>query len=837
MNEDRMQKNNRIKNTILLITSMKPYRIEMLLTILVTFIKHVAVIGAAALTSYMVGLAMIGGLAERFKILFTALCICILIRAVMYYGEMWFGHDVAYRVLKDFRITIYAKIEKISPAFLLRGHSGQIGATLMSDVEILEWFLAHTFGTMLVAGAITAMILAALAQIDIALSGLMLVFAFLTALTPFFLRKLADAQGREVRGRLAKANSVTIEGIQGLREILTLNCLERYQKKNQDCMQQLYDAQLQYGKRTGIENMLMQVFVGIFTVVVMAITASMVADGRIEFPLYPMVVMLSALLFSPIIEVCGAARNLGLVFAAADRIQTVLDTEAEVKDTGERVAEEDFCYDIMFEEVSFRYEKDLEPALSEVSFSVQPGETVALVGPSGAGKSTCVNMLLRYWDVEAGAVKIGGQDIRKISLDSLHNLVSAVLQDVYLFHISVRENIRLGKPAATDEEVEAAARAAYAHEFIVGLPQGYDTITGERGFRLSGGQRQRIAIARAMLKNSPILILDEAVSSLDAENERFIQQALNQQSKNRTTLVVAHRLSTILAADKIVLIDKGRVQQIGTHAKLLKENDFYQKLLTAQIEKDTHTFAITKERWENCAEGYSTLIQKELDSRLAEIWTDLILENAPRSGKLKILDIGTGPGFFATILAQAGHQTVGIDCSENMIIEARENAEAAGVFPKFKVMDIHELQFEDNTFDLIVCRNVTWTLYNPEKAFKEWLRVLKSGGRLLCFDANWNMHFYNESTKSAKEEDTNRYIEIFGQPPNTYKGNNPEVINIHEMLPLSNIWRPAWDEEQLPKLGFCNVKSIPRLNERVYIGGNRILYGSTPLFLVSADKQ
>jgi ATP-binding cassette subfamily B protein len=232
--------------------------------------------------------------------------------------------------------------------------------------------------------------------------------------------------------------------------------------------------------------------------------------------------------------------------------------------------------------VTFAYHPDEPPVLQNLSFHVQPGETVALVGPSGAGKSTCVSLLLRFWDPQEGVIRLGDVALHDFPLDDLRRRISIVQQDNYLFNTSIRENIRIGKPDATDEEIETAARAANIHAFIVGLPDGYNTVVGERGARLSGGQRQRLALARAFLKNAPVLVLDEATSNLDSENERLIKAAVSRLMTGRTTLLIAHRLSTILSADRVVMLDRGRVVASGHHADLVAADGPYAQLIAAQ---------------------------------------------------------------------------------------------------------------------------------------------------------------------------------------------------------------------------------------------------------------
>ncbi len=269
------------------------------------------------------------------------------------------------------------------------------------------------------------------------------------------------------------------------------------------------------------------------------------------------------------------------IMAGAQRIFDVLDEVPEVKESRDATPMPPMAGRVEFGNVSFSYNKG-KRTLEDISFAVEPGQQVALVGPSGAGKSTIGNLIPRFYDVTSGAVHVDGMDVRNVTLNSLRQQIGIVPQETMLFGSSVRENIAYGKIDATDEEIREAAKAANAHEFIMRLPQEYDTLVGERGVRLSGGERQRIAIARALLKNPKLLLLDEATSSLDVASEAVVQEALERLMENRTTLVIAHRLSTIVNADKILVMDGGRIVESGTHKELLAKGGLYAELYAVQ---------------------------------------------------------------------------------------------------------------------------------------------------------------------------------------------------------------------------------------------------------------
>ncbi len=575
----------RFNSLLKLLTHLRQHYIGMICAVVCGIFNHLFTIAVSALCAYMVSLALERDLMQNWKTLLVSLGVLILLRVISYFAEMWFAHDVAFKVLADLRILLLDAIERVSPAILLNMRSGQLASTLMSDVELLEWFFAHSFGSVFVAAAVSVALLLFLGLLHPVLPVIMLFFFVVLLFIPFAMKKKADEQGAAVRKELGDANSVTVEGLQGMKEILMLNNVAAYQEKNRRYMEKMYVSQYHYGRRLGTEGALLQLTVGLSSLCILGAAAFLVFKGQLAFTYYPVVMMVAGLAFNPVLELCNTARNFGLIFAAANRVFQVIDTKPLVEDHGMHVDISTLKPEVTFEKVSFRYREELELAIKDISFTVKAGQRVALVGHSGSGKSTCVNLLLRYWDTENGAIRIGGKDLRQMSMNNLRELTSVVLQDVYLFNISVQENIRLGRADATDEEVENAARAAMAHEFIMELPEGYGTIAGERGLSLSGGQRQRLAIARAILKGSPILVLDEAVSSLDSENEAEIQRTMQNAYSGFTTLIVAHRISTIMSADLLVVLEKGGIAGIGTHEELLKTNKIYRELVLPQIQK------------------------------------------------------------------------------------------------------------------------------------------------------------------------------------------------------------------------------------------------------------
>lgn len=570
-----------MKHVKYLIGQIKAYWSKIILAILSGVLKEIFVVSAVGICAYMAAILLkTGTIMDTFylKLLFFA----VLGRTVFSYLESFYSHDVSYHILVDFRVKLYDKFVTLCPDILLNQRSGQISTTLMNDVEVLEWFYAHTAGYVIVDSVLFIMLTVFLGSLHWILALLLIISVTIIFCIPFLMRRKADEQGRESRFRLGEANAVTLEGISGMNELLTLNAVEDYQKKNYKFMDALTKIQVQYAKRMGTEGGMLQIASGIAAVLINICGIWLVLNQKLSMEWYAVVGTTVWLVFAPILELCGMVRNFGIIFAASGRIANILSSEPIVEEHGEKVEISKLSPNVEFDKVSFRYKNTSSDVLHKVSFQVKSGNVLAIVGESGAGKTTCMHLLTRMWDVKSGSIKVGGKDIRDIRLEDLHHMISVVSQDVYLFNISIGENIRLGRPEATMQEVEEAAKMARVHDFIASLPEGYDTITGERGLQVSGGQRQRIAIARALLMDTPILIMDEAVSNLDTKTDQEIQRTIRTLARKKTILLVAHRLSTILEADEIVVMKDGNVLQKGTHEELMKTPGYYRKLVEAQ---------------------------------------------------------------------------------------------------------------------------------------------------------------------------------------------------------------------------------------------------------------
>lgn len=540
-------------------------------------------VSSAVVGAYLVGAAITGASAEELSGGVLVLVALVVPRVAMPWLDTALAHIMTFRTLVDVRARVYAAFERLAPGYLLRRRSGDLGAAVIADVEILEIFFSHTLSPLVVATVVPLGATLALLAFDPLLPLVLAPFVLTLASVPAWLRRRAERQGREYRDALGELNAEVVDSVQGLREVVSFGHEGRQLERLTTQHRRLHNARVAHGRRAGIEHAAIDSLVLAGMLAVLLAASVLVLAGRLPPALFPPSVILAAFAFAPVATLTSVLRELNVVSAAADRIFTLLHEVAPVADQVDMSPARPIEPRVTFDRVRFRYAADLPDAVSDVSFTIDPGETVALVGRSGAGKSTCAHLLLRFWEVSGGAVRVGGHDLRDFRQDDLRRLLAFVPQDVYLFNIAIRDNIRLARPDAADAEVEAAARAALAHDFIVDeLRDGYDTIAGERGAQLSGGQRQRIAIARALLTDAPILVMDEAVSNLDAESELALQAAAAHARRGRTTLIIAHRLSTIRSADRIAVLDAGRLVEEGTHEMLLARGATYAELIASQ---------------------------------------------------------------------------------------------------------------------------------------------------------------------------------------------------------------------------------------------------------------
>lgn len=503
------------------------------------------------------------------------------VRAFSRFGTDYISHYAAWHMLRNIRQHMYDHLQRLSLRYYSDKQTGDLMSRVINDTRNFEVLLAHAIPTIVVNGVMLVGVTAILFVMNPTLALYTLIPIPLLAVMVLRFSKISRPRFRKAQEKIGEVNAILQDNFSGIREIKSFTQEEYESKRTGVSLTAQTNTMLSALKLSNAFHPGIEFVSSIGTVIViffggrLALGASLPLEDLVAFLLY------LSIFYQPITSLGQINEGLQQALASAERVLEVINEEPEIKDIDEPVAMPKAEGHVEFRDVSFHY-VDKIPVLNNISFTIKPGETLALVGATGVGKTTIASLIPRFYDPEAGSILVDKKDIRNIALADLRRQTSLVSQDVFLFNGTVKDNILYGSPDATEEDVIAAAKAANAHDFILGLEKGYDTKIGERGVKLSGGQKQRISIARAILKDSPILILDEATSAVDTQTERLIQDALNRLKQNKTAVVIAHRLSTIQEANQIVVLKDGEIAEQGTHHDLLSLNGLYTQLCKAQ---------------------------------------------------------------------------------------------------------------------------------------------------------------------------------------------------------------------------------------------------------------
>ncbi len=569
-----------------LLTFIAPFRWWVLLAVALGFATIGSSIGLMATSAYIISKAALHPDISVLQVPIVGVRFFGIARGIFRYTERLVSHQITFRLLAELRVWFYRALEPLAPARLQQFRSGDLLARIVADIESLEHFYVRVIAPPLVAILVAGLMWLLMAHYALPLAIVTVIFLAAAAIgIPLLTRSLGRGVSQSAVETRAELNVALVDSVQGVADVLVSGQENSRRAAIAGLSQKLIALQNRLAVANGLNAALMGLLTNWATLAALVVAIPPVNRGELDGVFLAVIALSVIAAFEAVTPLPETFTNLEGSLTAANRLFQVVDTEPQVVDPpAPSPKPQSFGLDVRG--LRFSYQPNELPALDGIDFSLPEGGKLAIVGASGAGKSTLVNLLLRFWDYREGEILLGGHDLRHYRADDVRQMVSVVSQHTHLFNATIAENLRLSRPDATDAELVSAAEQAQIHTFIQSLPQGYNTFIGEQGLRLSGGERQRLAIARALLKDAPILILDEATANLDPLVERDIMTTIHRLMGGRTTLMITHRLVGLDAMDEILVLSRGKIAERGTHASLMAKNGIYRNLWELQHQVD-----------------------------------------------------------------------------------------------------------------------------------------------------------------------------------------------------------------------------------------------------------